>query len=179
MIWKPVPSWPDYEVSADGQVRRCTMAPRLNAKAGQLKRARLSHGYLRLTLYRDRRAKTFQVHRLVALAFLGSPPTSDALVLHADGNRQNNAVSNLRWGDGFQNYADSVRHGTAARGTRQGHARLTLDQVREILKRLAAGERQSDIAAHFGVHKGTVCQIKRGKNWRWIAEAAVREVARA
>lgn len=176
MTWREIPGWPDYEISEDGQVRRLTTAPRLNAKAGQLKRARVSHGYLRTTLFRGGKGKTFQVHRLVALAFLGPPPTPNALVLHADGNGRNNAVSNLRWGDAFQNYADSVRHGTAARGARQGHARLTADQVREILKRLVAGETQGDIAARFGIHKTTVSQIKRGKNWRWIAEAAVREV---
>ena len=169
MIWKPIPGWPDHEISDGGQVRRLTTAPRLNAKAGQVKHASVSYGYLRMTLFRDGKGKTFQVHRLVALAFLGPAPAPDALVLHADGNRQNNAVSNLRWGDGSQNYADSVRHGTAARGTRQGHARLTAEQVLEIRRRLAAGEMQRDVAARFGVHKTTISQIKRGKNWRWAA----------
>ena len=37
------------------------------------------------------------VHRIVAFAFLGNPPTSQHVVDHIDTNRQNNRPSNLRW----------------------------------------------------------------------------------
>src|SRR5487761_2376688 len=90
VTWKPIPNWHDYEISDAGQVRRLTTSYR--GRAGQIKKPTVSHGYLRMTLYRGGTPKTFQVHRLVALALLGPPPTRDALVLHADGNRQNNAV---------------------------------------------------------------------------------------
>lgn len=37
------------------------------------------------------------VHRIVAIAFLGEPPTNSHVVDHIDTNRQNNRPSNLRW----------------------------------------------------------------------------------
>lgn len=37
------------------------------------------------------------VHRIVAFAFLGEPPTSQHVIDHVDTNRQNNRPENLRW----------------------------------------------------------------------------------
>ena len=38
-----------------------------------------------------------RVHRIVAIAFLGDPPTKEHIVDHIDTNRQNNRPDNLRW----------------------------------------------------------------------------------
>ena len=38
-----------------------------------------------------------RVHRIVAMAFLGDPPTKEHIVDHIDTNRQNNRPDNLRW----------------------------------------------------------------------------------
>ena len=38
-----------------------------------------------------------RIHRIVALAFHGEPPTTEHIVDHIDTNRQNNRPSNLRW----------------------------------------------------------------------------------
>lgn len=38
-----------------------------------------------------------RVHRIVAFAFLGEPPTSQHIVGHIDTNRRNNRPQNLRW----------------------------------------------------------------------------------
>lgn len=37
------------------------------------------------------------IHRIVAYAFLGEPPTIQHIVDHLDTNRQNNRPENLRW----------------------------------------------------------------------------------
>jgi hypothetical protein len=37
------------------------------------------------------------VHRIVAFAFLGDPPTPQHVIDHKDTNRQNNRPENLRW----------------------------------------------------------------------------------
>ena len=55
--------------------------------------------------------RTRKVHTLVALAFLGERPAGlDAR--HLDGDKTNNAVSNLAWGTRSENEHDKVRHGT-------------------------------------------------------------------
>jgi hypothetical protein len=38
-----------------------------------------------------------RIHRIVAFAFLGEPPTQEHVVDHIDTNRQNNRPNNLRW----------------------------------------------------------------------------------
>ena len=43
------------------------------------------------------------VHRIVAYAFLGDPPSTEYVVDHIDTNRQNNRPSNLRWLTRFEN----------------------------------------------------------------------------
>ncbi|MBR6311843.1 MAG: HNH endonuclease [Oscillospiraceae bacterium] len=48
-----------------------------------------SHGYTKIS--------NEPVHRIVATAFLGEPPTKAHVVDHIDTNRQNNRPSNLRW----------------------------------------------------------------------------------
>ena len=55
--------------------------------------------------------RTFRVHKLVARAFFGEPPTPKMDVLHIDGNKSNNAAANLR-------YVDSTR-GRPMRAVRQ------------------------------------------------------------
>ena len=40
---------------------------------------------------------TERVHRIVAVAFHGEPPTEQYIVDHIDTNRQNNRPDNLRW----------------------------------------------------------------------------------
>ena len=44
-----------------------------------------------------------RVHRIVATAFHGDPPTKDHVVDHIDANRQNNRPENLRWVTKFEN----------------------------------------------------------------------------
>ena len=53
-------------------------------------------GYYKLVLTKDKKEKTFLLHRLLALHFIPNPlnlPEVD----HIDRNRQNNDLSNLQW----------------------------------------------------------------------------------
>lgn len=53
---------------------------------------------------------TWSVHRLVCLAWNGLPPHPSFEVRHLDGDRLNNAPSNLAWGTHRDNAADRKRH---------------------------------------------------------------------
>ena len=44
-----------------------------------------------------------RVHRIVAMGFLGQPPTKERVVDHVDTNKQNNRPDNLRWVTRFEN----------------------------------------------------------------------------
>lgn len=66
---------------------------------------------------------TRHVHELVALAFLGPPPSAEHEVRHLDGDRTNNRPSNLVYGTAKENAADREAHGRTARGNRNGNSR--------------------------------------------------------
>jgi hypothetical protein len=74
----------------------------------------------------------------------------------------------LRWKTRKENHADKIIHGTTNRGERQGHSKLTTDDVLAIRSRIAAGEVQHNVAADFGVTRETVTGIKLGRSWGWL-----------
>lgn len=93
-IWKDIPSQPNYEASNLGRIRN---KEKLNIKCQYL----CQSGYYYVSLpnnvsSRKSRNGAYQVHQLVAEAFLGKCPERK-VVDHIDGVRSNNAVSNLRY----------------------------------------------------------------------------------
>ena len=53
-------------------------------------------GYWRLSLLKDGKYYTIEVHRLVAMAWLEKPEGATEID-HIDGNKDNNCVDNLEW----------------------------------------------------------------------------------
>lgn len=84
--WRKMPGYEEvYKVSSEGRVK--------NSYGHILKPETARNGYKRVTLY-DR--KKFQVHRLVALAFIPNPEDKD-VVNHKNGIKDDNRVENLEW----------------------------------------------------------------------------------
>jgi hypothetical protein len=99
----------------------------------------------------------------------GPRPTPHHQVRHyVCGNPLCWAGEHLRWGTPAENAADKVLHGTDSRGSRNGRAKLTEDDVREIRRRLAAGDLGYRIAEDYGVTKQLISRIKVGKAWGWL-----------
>lgn len=157
--WRPIPGWPTYSVSSFGYIK--------GKRVGVLQPA-LTHGYHHVTLSEDGYRESVRVARIVALAFLGSPPEPDWIIAHKDGDRTNNKVGNLRWTNQIDNRADDVRNGTRCIGSSIGNSKLTEDQVVEIKERLRCREKQIDIAKDYGVSNHTICLINKGKIWRHV-----------
>lgn len=62
----------------------------------------------------------------------------------------------------------AVRPDTVSRGEANGRAKLTIEQVRVIRSRLAAGETIAHIAQVFAVSESLVRAIAQGRLWRSI-----------
>ena len=165
--WRPVVGFEMvYEVSDLYRIRRVVAAR--GVVAGHiLKPYRGGKGYLAIRLYVNGRRRAFKVHHLVLLAFVGPRPEGMEC-RHLDGNKTNNRPENLCWGTRTENMADKLRHGTMARGERNGQARLTETNVIEIRKLLAQGMPQQAIASRFGVSRRTIVYIKSGARWTHV-----------
>lgn len=105
--WLPVPGYEGrYEVSNTGEVRSFW-----NGTVRILKQVARKGRYLSVNLSVKNVQRSFDVHVLVASAFLGPRPEG-LQVRHLDGDARNNRVSNLAYGTYRENSLDKQRHGT-------------------------------------------------------------------
>lgn len=93
--------YPGYAITSDGRV--------LGVRGKWLKASPNAAGYPTIRL---KGGKDIYVHRLVALAYLGGPPTSRHEVAHLNGVKTDNRVSNLAWKTHTENEGDKRVHGT-------------------------------------------------------------------
>lgn len=167
-IWRS-----DYAVTANGVVYSRlsgewrTLKPVLHEGYGRVS-IRVGHGLF----------KPIKVARIVCEAFHGLRPFDGALVRHLDGNRSNDAASNLAWGTVADNAQDAVQHGTHTgadngrksipkrSGDKCHHAKLTWQQVREMRQRRANGEHIAALAKDYSVDPSRVSCICSGKTWK-------------
>ena len=130
-VWRSIENYDNYVVSSFGRVK--------NTKTGKvLKASDNGHGYLIIDLYENAIRKSYQVHRLVANAFINNPDDKNC-VDHKDNNRTNNNISNLRFAtskENNQNRKLSSRNTSGCKGVcfdkraKKWHAQIKIDGIR-------------------------------------------------
>lgn len=86
--WKNIEGY-NYQVSSKGRIR--------NKSTKAIKKTFINErGYAIVSLYKEKRLKTFRVHRLVAMAFIDNPNNLPE-INHIDECKTNNCVSNLEF----------------------------------------------------------------------------------
>lgn len=124
-------------------------------------------GYVMVTLVKDGSQKTKRVHVLVCEAFHGVRPDGK-MALHGDGDKLNNAKTNLRWGTHQENMDDRTTHGTGVRGVQSPHAALTLSQVKMIRRRYKRFSRSNGavaLARELGVSATCITNAAKGATY--------------
>lgn len=116
-IWKSIKDYPDYEVSSYGRVRSIDryITNSLNRTIFyKSKILKFSHnnktGYNQVALYKNKKIKTFSIHRLVAETFIPNP-NNYLEVNHIDGDKTNNHVENLEWVTRKENITHAITTG--------------------------------------------------------------------
>lgn len=129
-------------------------------------------GYLYCDACSQGKTKRLAVHRLMMLAFVGPCPKG-LEVLHIDGVKTNNILSNLRYGTHKENMQDMVKHGhfvhPNCKGEEVGTSKLTEEQVRQI-RSLHVPRKfpMRKLAEMFGVSRSNIKQIIRRTSWNHI-----------
>lgn len=165
--WRQIPGFSSYDVSSLGRVR--TWKSRSRGRPKAMRQRKDDDNYYRVTLQSDAGKKCVKrVHILVARAFLG--PARKRLVLHRDGKRNHNQLSNLEYGTYQDNNDDKYIHGTHGMGEQNSQAELTKRQVKKIF-RLKGVKTQVEIAEEFDISRQAVSDIHRGITWSEVTGA--------
>lgn len=173
-LWKPVLGYEGlYKVSSLGRV--------WSVKRDKFLKIHLNaYGYPHVGLHIAGAIRTWTVHRLVALAFL--PPVDGKLhVNHKDFDKMNARPQNLEWCTSGENSRHAAQTRAtrgirvkrpnqliAVRGTRNGRAKLTEVDVRQIKSLLSQGISCAAIGIQFNVDRRTIYSIDTGVNWKHI-----------
>jgi hypothetical protein len=111
------------------------------------------------------------VHRTVCILVNGEPPIGTECA-HSCGNNKCANPRHLRWATPVENQADKIRHGTDRRGEANAQAKLSEENVREILDLIQLGRTHKSIADQFGVSRELVSQISRRVIWKHVERSA-------
>lgn len=106
-VWKDVKGYEGlYQVSNLGRIK--SLNYKRTGKEKIMKQTKRGNGYLRVDLCKDKKIKTYNVHRLVAMTFIFNEYNKPQ-VNHINEIKTDNRVENLEWVTSKEN----VNYGTA------------------------------------------------------------------
>ena len=111
--------------------------------------------------------KTFRVHRLVMTIFHPIQNMDDMEVNHIDGNKRNNALSNLQWCTASENQLHAFQIGLQKprKGAKNNFSKLTQKDVDKIFNLRRKGLTQKQIAEKIGCTRSNISYILSKKTW--------------
>lgn len=161
--WMPVISFDGlfeglYDISRCGQVysivRGIILKPGINMR-----------GYLQVNLQNGGIIKRVTVHMLVMESFVGPCPHGYD-INHKDGNKLNNALSNIEYATRSKNHRHAFANGLKNQtGSLNNNTTLNETKVKDIRKRAEDGETQQSIADDYGLSRSTIGLIVSRVNW--------------
>lgn len=110
--------------------------------------------------------KLVSIHRLVGELFIPNPNNKKE-INHIDGNKHNNKVENLEWVTPKENIHHKIHSlDKEHRGSKNGMAKLTLEQVDKIKVLYKAGYTQKRLGEMFGITQGKISKVVNGKSYQ-------------
>lgn len=126
-----------------------------------------SHGYLVVGVYGGAKFRVIQSYVLVADAFHGPRPEG-LMTRHLDGDKTNNAPSNLKYGTAKENSEDAIRHGTRPKGCRGPNSKFEDSEVRMLRDQYVNGRAIEDICFEYGLQEFSVMRMLLGSTYSHV-----------
>ncbi len=112
--------------------------------------------------------RQFLAHRIALEVKLGRHLPKKIGALHSCDNPKCCNPDHLFTGTQAENMHDSVRKKRHARGIKNGHAKLTEDDVLEIRHLRNSGTPLKELSERFGVVESNISSIAKRRKWRHI-----------
>ncbi|MHB9029927.1 MAG: HNH endonuclease [Candidatus Latescibacterota bacterium] len=159
-----------YEVFENGDVYKTWCGVCKSACRNKLSKNVKKDGYCRVGFVYQGKKMEAMLHRIVYLVFRGVIPEG-LHINHLDGNRQNNALSNLEAVTPRENVRHSIHVTKSRKSFGENHYKAQLkssDVVKILYYHHYRTYTKDQLAGMFGVSKSTINDICRRKSWRWI-----------
>ena len=116
----------------------------------------------------DGRKKTFRLHRLVMMAFNPIDNSENMQINHKDGNKKNNALSNLEWCTASENQIHAFKNGLQKprRGSSSNFSKLKEEDIKRIFELRVKGLTHQAIAEKIGCTRSNISYILSNKTWQ-------------
>ena len=119
--------------------------------------------------------RMIKAHRLMLCIFKGGPPLDKPLAKHSCDNKKCCNHGHLDWGTNSENKLEFYQRGDTtkqkawkAQGVKNGHAKLSNDDIAAIRDFLDDDYNQYTIAELFNVNQSVISRIKSGFAWSHI-----------
>jgi hypothetical protein len=153
-----------YQVSDLGRIKNIMSN---NSKKGKtLKPEIAKKGYLKVTLYKNKTRKHFQIHRLVATVFIPNPENKPQ-VNHKNGIKDDNIESNIEWSTESENVRHAFDNGLnyALKGEKNGYSKLSNE---DVLKIRSSSKTGVYLSKEFKVSCAHISRIRLNQVWNHV-----------
>lgn len=162
--WRDVPEYEGlYQASNYGRIRSLDNIQHVVFKGKSISKRKYGKvikpgkhrgGYSMVWLSKNGIVKAYTVHRLIADAFLPNP---DGLpeINHIDGDKKNNAITNLEW----VSRSENLNHAYKQLGRKNGNERKVV-----CIETGVAYKSIQQAAAEYGITGGAIQQVLNGRN---------------
>ncbi len=174
--WKPLP---DFEklchISNLGRVKLLQRIIIEKNGKKQIRKEKIitfklgSNHYYRFQISNENRRIHIRVHQAVMWAFHGLPNNKNTLIRHLDGNKLNNNLSNLCYGNHSENSKDGISHGTILINENRTKAKITNKEAIEIC---LSSESSSSLMKKYNLSKCFISRIRNGKTYATATKEA-------
>lgn len=160
-----------YKINKNGDVRsldRITDCGKYKRKEkGIIIKQRIRNGYKAVSLNKNGKSKSFNIHRLIAINFIKNE-NNKPCINHIDGNKLNNEIYNLEWVTHKENNNHAIKLGLSeVVGSKNKNSKLTEKDVIDMRK-LSRFFSQVELSKIFEVSTSNVQFIVNNKTWKHI-----------